>query len=125
MNPETQELISKYPTLFKENPRCGAYVSKGWKTLIEKLCNVLEHHIVALPNEERKEMYCVQIKEKFGGLRFYMNRSDDFVEGAIALAETMSYTLCEECGGIGQRRSGDYIQVLCDQHAEEKSKKGK
>ena len=58
-----------------------------------------------------------QVKEKFGGLRFYQICGDEFVMGAVALAERMSYTICEECGEPGKLRSGGWMRTLCDRHA--------
>jgi hypothetical protein len=60
---------------------------------------------------------CEQVKEKFGGLRFYFMSGDEFVQGAVALAERMSYTICEECGEPGKLRSGGWMRTLCDRHA--------
>lgn len=62
---------------------------------------------------------CEQVKEKFGGLRFYHVNGDEFVMGAIALAEKMSYTICEECGAASKTRGGGWVRTLCDEHAEQ------
>ena len=61
-----------------------------------------------------------QIKEKFGGLRFYVDGGDEFVRGAIWLAESLSMKICEECGATGERRSGGWIRTLCDTHEAER-----
>lgn len=101
------------------------YVGQGWFNLVDRLCSNLEHHVQQLPEELRNDCYVVQIKEKFGGLRFYMNQTTPYMDGAISLAESMSYSICEECGAPGQRQAGSYIQVLCNKHfkAREKRKK--
>jgi hypothetical protein len=39
-----------------------------------------------------------QIKEKFGGLRFYYSGGDDEISGMVRLAESLSYHICEFCG---------------------------
>lgn len=55
-----------------------------------------------------------QIKEKFGGLRFYINGGDDTIYGMISLAESMSYRTCEYCGAtkdIGQTQG--WIITCC------------
>lgn len=39
-----------------------------------------------------------QVKEKFGGLRFYVDGGTDKHHAYITFAEAMSYTICEECG---------------------------
>lgn len=40
----------------------------------------------------------VQVKEKFGGLRFYANGVTDAQDTMIQFAESMSYRICETCG---------------------------
>ena len=39
-----------------------------------------------------------QIKEKFGGLRFYYSGGDNKIDGMASLAESLSYRICEFCG---------------------------
>jgi hypothetical protein len=59
-----------------------------------------------------------QVKEKLGSLRFYCDGGDSFCRGVISLAETMSCSICEECGDEGKQVSKrGYIKVLCKKHA--------
>ena len=51
-----------------------------------------------------------QVKEKFGGLRFY---ADPYLD-AINDIEDRSLTVCEDCGQPGEPRSGGWIRTLCD-----------
>lgn len=104
---------ARYPNLFKRYPVCGFDHPQGWDTLVHCLCAVLESHISRMPEDDR--VSCDQTKEKFGGLRFYMNGQDEFISGAIALAEDMSFHICDTCGNPGQRRSGGWIRTLCDE----------
>jgi len=60
-----------------------------------------------------------QIKEKFGGLRFYYSGGDDEISGMVRMAESWADIACEQCGGIGKRRSGGWIRTLCDTHEAE------
>lgn len=55
-----------------------------------------------------------QVKEKFGGLRFYMTSGDDEIYQAISEAETLSHYTCEECGNHGKKRDLAWIRTLCD-----------
>jgi hypothetical protein len=57
-----------------------------------------------------------QIKEKFGGLRFYYQGSDGVVSGMVTMAEEWASHTCETCGNHGKRRSGGWIRTLCDFH---------
>lgn len=56
-----------------------------------------------------------QIKEKYGGLRFYTNGHDDRIDGMIWLAESMSYSICEECGSTNNvTQTKGWIISLCE-----------
>lgn len=57
-----------------------------------------------------------QVKEKFGTLRFYYNggHSDDYINGLVSMAESMSGRMCEDCGNVGKRNGGGWIRTLCD-----------
>jgi hypothetical protein len=63
-----------------------------------------------------EQVRAVQVKEKFGTLRFYCDGSDDTIQGMISIAESMSARLCEECGNRARTRGGSWIRTLCDQH---------
>jgi len=119
-HPKFEEFQKLYPNLFKTYPRSGFALSNGWDKLVHGLCAILEHHIKHLPEEVAKDISVAQVKEKFGGLRFYMVRQDEFISGAIALAEYMSFSICEECGESGKRRGGGWLLTLCDAHHEER-----
>lgn len=118
-----EEYQKKYPNLFKEHPRSGFYLPEGWEQLVDSLCSVLEHHISYLSEEERGKMYCAQVKEKFGGLRFYMNMENQYISGAIAAAEIMSFHVCDVCGLPGSRRMGGWVRTLCDLHHKKNQKR--
>lgn len=57
-----------------------------------------------------------QIKEKFGGLRFYYDGGDDYIRGLESMAESWAGRSCETCGERGERRGGGWIRTLCDKH---------
>jgi hypothetical protein len=57
-----------------------------------------------------------QIKEKFGGLRFYYDGGDERISGLVDMAETWANHTCETCGNKGQKRSGGWVRTLCDFH---------
>lgn len=110
----------KYPNLFREYPRSGFGLSKGWEALANVLCDVLEREISKIPEEVRVHVYCVQVKEKFGTLRWYMSSQTPVMDGAIAVAELMSGNICEYCGMPGKLRAGSWILTLCDEHSSTK-----
>lgn len=57
-----------------------------------------------------------QIKEKFGTLRFYYEGGDDFIEGIVSMAETMSANTCEVCGGLGELYNEGWLVTRCENH---------
>lgn len=61
----------------------------------------------------------LQIKEKFGGLRFYYDGGDDYIRGLESMAESWAGRTCETCGEKGTRRGGGWIRTLCDTHENE------
>jgi hypothetical protein len=66
----------------------------------------------------RVDYICIeQIKEKFGGLRFYYSGGDDTIGGMVTMAEVWAGRSCETCGNVGKSRGGGWIQTLCDEHA--------
>lgn len=64
-----------------------------------------------------------QVKEKFGGLRFYYHGGDEAVSGMVRMAESWAASTCETCGETGTLRPGGWIRTLCDKHEEEYQRK--
>jgi hypothetical protein len=67
--------------------------------------------------EAAKVPVAVQVKEKFGGLRFYVNGATDKHWSYINFAESMSYRTCEQCGNPGKTYTDGWHMTLCDIHA--------
>jgi hypothetical protein len=87
-------------------------VNNGWFQLIKELIEDL----IALGWDKQ----ICQVKEKFGGLRFYINAGSDAVFDRISKAERDSYDICEDCGEKGEmRRDLGWYLTLCDKHYEE------
>ena len=60
----------------------------------------------------------LQAKEKFGGLRFYVNcRKEGAIRQRIGIAADESFHTCEVCGQPGKLREERLIKTLCDEHA--------
>jgi hypothetical protein len=85
-------------------------VDNGWLGIVQRL-------IVDLIELGWNKQIC-QVKEKFGGLRFYTNECSDDMWNRIRLAEDASYLTCEKCGELGELRGGGWMATLCDEHAE-------
>jgi hypothetical protein len=89
---------------------CGFFdIEEGWYPLIKELIEDL----IALGWNKQT----CQVKEKFGGLRFYINEGTDEIHKRISKAEEDSYHVCEKCGEPGELRNdiGWYL-TLCDNH---------
>ena len=120
-----EELIQKYPKIFEPyngNPNGVNWhgVPKGWLPVIDKLCACIQHYIdyhVSYTKDghvKPQQVRCSQMKEKFGGLRFYTDGHDEVVEGMIKMAEHLCDITCQDCGseedlGI----TSGWITVLC------------
>jgi hypothetical protein len=129
MSPEKEEeLKSKYPHIFNQKHfyfDCG----DGWYDLINTLCHGAQEHInwtvKAMHNNNNKfcpQITAVQVKEKFGSLRFYYDGGDDYIRGMVSFAESMSAKTCENCGEKATVKTNGWIKNLCSPCAE-KSKK--
>lgn len=88
-------------------------VNIGWRGILETLHGEL---LAVCPDYQVS-----QVKEKFGGLRVYLNAvvvddSAQFnaVHALVRLAEERSYRTCEWCGEPGEERGGGWIKTLCD-----------
>jgi hypothetical protein len=56
-----------------------------------------------------------QIKEKFGGLRFYYYGGDKYIDGLTSFAESLSYKICEQCGTtINVGSTQGWMCVVCE-----------
>jgi len=121
------KLVAKYPSLYgdrKRDPKRAsmAYpsVGDGWREILEDLSNEIS-------KIDRYKLVSVeQVKEKFGGLRFYFNvKEHDEVDKRdllnrvftlVSKAEERSQSVCEKCGAPGALYGNDHgwLKVLCD-----------
>lgn len=64
----------------------------------------------------------LQVKEKFGGLRFYTTGTTEEQGNYIHFAEGLSYKVCEECGSMKDTvlYSFGWNKTLCPSHADER-----
>lgn len=129
MSPELdKKLCESFPTLFKDrhgDPKStamcwGIEFQKGWYELLYNLCTELV--------KIDKEVYFVQLKEKFGQLRAYTSgvssENYDKIHDLIEEAENKSATICEDCGKPGELRNDlSWIRTLCQDHYKEACKK--
>jgi hypothetical protein len=111
------DFMSRYPTLFPNVAYRDFSVDQGWEPLLDNLCKQL----VPIVEDAKLEDFSVdQVKEKFGGLRFYVSSMTKEGWELISKAENDSYNICEDCGQPGQARQGSWIRTQCDEHAKGK-----
>ena len=115
-----KRLEETYPKMFA-NRYGGVAVGTGWWPIIESLCANIQSHIdwKIKQSVDIAQVEVEQIKEKFGGLRFYYSGGDDEISGMVRMAEAWADVACEECGAAGKRRFGGWIRTLCDAHEAE------
>jgi len=113
------KLVEKYPKILSN---IYLEVGDGWYNLIDQLCETLQFDT---DNNSYPQVVAVQIKEKFGSLRFYVESVNDQQFGAISFAEQLTKHICEECGtmdNVSQNNDG-WIKTLCDKCRETRNKK--
>lgn len=112
--------IKKMKTPFELfNIECG----KGWESLYKPIFEYIENYNQDKTEEE--QIIVTQVKEKFGGLRFYVNYHTDELLEMINNAEDESYLICETCGSkenVGQ--TGGWIETICYNCVKKRSKEG-
>ena len=114
----TKYLVEKYPRLYrgKDLPITqnllpfGIETGDGWFDIIDQL----SAEITRLDEESITDTLAVQVKEKYGGLRFYISGGDSRVDEAIEYAENKSLETCEVCGEPGRERGTSWIYTMCD-----------
>ena len=135
-----KELCKKYPKIFvgrslpmTETAMCWGFEhGDGWFNIIDKLCSNIQGHI-DWKNKQREKLLventhnlkipdhitqvvAVQVKEKFGTLRFYYEGGDDYIRGLVSMAESMSGVTCEVCGKPGTTGGTGWIHTACEEH---------
>jgi hypothetical protein len=122
-----KKMETQFPKMFA-NPYGGFAIGPGWWPIIESLCaNIQSHTDWWNKNRETRpvveQVVVEQIKEKFGGLRFYYQGGDDTVAGMVRMAESWASVTCEDCGVPGVSRSGGWIKTLCERHEAERQER--
>ena len=90
----------------------GCEAPEGWKDLI------METHAKLLVIDRRYRI--LQIKEKYGGLRYYFEVNHygikrEIMEDITTQAEWRSGFICIDCGGYARPTVGKYY-VWCEEH---------
>ena len=123
----TKRMEERFPKMFGHKRYGGFACGEGWWPILESLCANIQSHIDW--KNEQKEKYSrgegcnqvvvAQIKEKFGGLRFYYDGGDETINGMVRMAEVWADRSCETCGAPGTSGGNGWIQTLCPAHRAE------
>lgn len=114
-----KELYKKYPKLFRQKDlsmqetcmNWGICTGAGWYWIINELCSCIQGYIDA---NDKSQAEFVQIKEKFGMLRAYIDNADDYIHGMVSLAESMSWQTCESCGAVENIvHTSGWVKTIC------------
>jgi hypothetical protein len=112
-------LFEKYPNLYRQHKlkptetcMCWGFTcSSGWLKIIDELSKKI--------TEIDPDVEAVQVKEKFGNLRFYIDgvKKENYekVYDLINEAEIKSSKTCEHCGteeNVSKTKNG-WIKTLC------------
>ena len=98
MNKEFCDLLRNNFGFIQALPTCN----DGWFLLIWKLCNDIKEHLDKMDQKTKNELETTQIKEKLGGLRFYVTSYINAdIEKQIYIAENESFNICDWCGRDG------------------------
>lgn len=131
------QLVAAYPRLFHDrHPRIASDLPHGWFDIVDQLCRSIS---ATLDSASAEDFQIAQIKEKFGGLRFYfeftsaegppvgsgnaqvVGRAPLFepIRALVLEAEDRAGLTCQVCGNPGSRHVIDgWISTRCDAHAD-------
>jgi hypothetical protein len=98
-----EEILNKYHKIFaqftwspSQTAMCwGLECGDGWLPLIDALCNDIQKYIDIT---DVPQIEVTQVKQKFGGLRFYYRPYEKEIDKMIWAACEHSTNTCEECG---------------------------
>jgi len=118
----TQKLYDEFPELYRGNGKSiqescmhwGFAHDDGWFMIIYDL-SVDIMDTCRKDNIDTPEV--VQVKEKMGGLRYYIHGGNTVIQDLIYRAEDASCKTCEVCGEPGYMRREGWVRTLCDAHA--------
>jgi len=101
---EQREIGSYFPIAF------GFECGDGWFELLDNLMDKIKEV------DTDRSVSIHQVKEKFGGLRFYIEGGNDEVDELISEAEEKSFKTCEVCGKPGKTNKSGWIKTACEEH---------
>ena len=123
----TKELLERYPFLTPRNVWTDKIIEledgeeltlldempQGWRIAFgEQMCEEIRE--VLIKHDYLNEYRILQIKEKFGGLRWYTNAAPQEVHDIVSKYEALSERTCIICGKPATMISKGWISPYCD-----------
>ena len=119
-----QKITNKYPRILKDldsDVLVMSEIPEGWIDLVDNLCADLNNLMEEMDPENITNLVVLQVKEKFGSLRFYYhidtenNSLYQRLKEAIHKAEVTSQTVCQFTGQHGELcMHNRWLMVLCE-----------
>ena len=122
MSPEKEQILYKsFPALYRDPFSKHIECNDGWYQLIYTLSGKIDDIFRASKLSDDDCPKVDQVKEKFGGLRFYVSCISPAIKediyAAINVFEAHSFQTCELCGRNGKLRDDRaWMKTLCDEH---------
>lgn len=91
------------------------YIPKFKHKLRNKISNWRSNlEFIYVESNRYPQVVATQVKEKFGGLRFYERGASERQYAVISFVESLSYNTCEKCGSMKDiGRTEGWISTLC------------
>lgn len=161
MTSKLSTLTTKYSNVFNNSPALHFECGDGWYNILDTLLTCIKAQLASWqatadakevivaagqpvplwivtyfkenPDDPAETFTVDQVKEKFGGLRFYYSgvesiRLSSGINGAISVAEMLSYRTCETCGNVGtcesvfNRKGWRHRETRCKAHHKAEAK---
>jgi len=107
-------LLDKYKSML-ELLDFGIECGDGWYDILDTLLSDITKFYQENHPDEIDDFKVLQVKEKYGTLRFYVSGTYDEVFDMIDWAELESENTCEKCGKPGILRCDNYwYYTACD-----------
>lgn len=106
-----QQLYEGYPKMFEHCFEVS--VPPGWESVVFCLTDYLQY---TTDNNNEPQVVVNQVKEKYGGLRYYVDSASDEQYGAINFACRLAYGICEKCGSmqdVTTKATKSWVRTLC------------
>jgi hypothetical protein len=115
-----KKLLEAAPSLYGDSFwfECG----DGWFDILLRASIELESQIRTYPKEVRDDIVALQVKEKYGSLRFYLSYYSEELDEIVQRVESQSACTCETCGKPGKVRGSIWLYTACEEHVREQDR---